>query len=78
MFGPGPKDPTFELYLVILNHYLHMAPEQLDWFIKSCRCVDCLHLKDPLGSFEDSRGISPVPGFYGPLGLNGAKPQCYA
>ena len=22
-----------------------------------------LHLKDPLGSFEKSRGISPVPGF---------------
>jgi hypothetical protein len=47
-------------------------------------CVDCLwfvYLKDPLGSFEKSKGISPVPpGFqFWPksesLGLNGAQPQ---
>jgi hypothetical protein len=60
---------------------------QLDWLIKN-RVVGGLpvihapEVKEPLhalGSFENSRGISPVPGFQfwsksEPLGLNSAQP----
>jgi hypothetical protein len=65
-FGPGSEDPEFEswLYPITLSPHIHQCSStglsKAEW------CVDCLwfmHLKEPLGSFEKSRGISPVPGF---------------
>jgi hypothetical protein len=79
LHGWVAQDQGFESrsYLITLSPPVHQCSSaglsNAEWCGLDCLWFMCL--KDPLGSFEKSRGISPVPGFqFGPksesLGLN--------